>query len=618
MTPHASRAVSFIRTPLVTGTLIGVLLAGCGSGGGGGGNNDVAGPTPDAAVKMDVAVPATGGTQGNPDLPSATGGAGGSADVGAATGGAGGSAVVDASPDAVLSGPEVGRDAPASEAFPVDRNLPDAPDVALGLETGGVDVNRGEAGPTPDGGGPGSCQNPTLAKSSSVPGLLSAVWDKNDKLVTGGYFASGSTDFLGQAVTNQGSADMFLAGIDPSTGNASWILTAGDNLDQFVTQVATSSSGMVGAIGNFTGSVEIVTGSPMTNAASKAIDFIVGVDSATGTGTWSNQVNLGLPATGSTAYGRLNAIAGSIGKNYFVVCGTATNNAPSLVTGATNGGGKDIVVAALNAATGTVLWSKLFGGAMDQSCTAAALDDAGNVLLAGQYAGALDFGNGALIPAPTGTTDHILWVAKLDGTTGATMGAMGFGTTGLIMPNSIAADAQGNILVGGQFGVAVTFGTAQLTPVGTNDAFVAKLNSSLVPVWARRWGGTGAGAACTGVSASSNGNLVAVGAFRGTADVGPGSTVLTANAPTGLDVFIVGLDGTSGATTCAHHYGDSAPTASQGARWVSVNRMSTGIFKDSVATVGNFVSTIDFGQAGSTLLGGGPSNPYAFLLLTTP
>jgi hypothetical protein len=610
------RVLRSLCTPLVASGIATLLLVGCGGGGSSSDNKDAWTPTPDVAAKKDSA-PSTGGTVGTPDAYASpdvwiAGGAGGSVDSGSGTGGVGGAggaggAKVDGGPDTYIQAVDGGHpDTPILPDGSSDTTI--APDT-LGAEVKTVGSDSGgEAGQTL------ACQTPTMAKSSTVPGLLTVAWDKNNAIVTGGYFQSATTDFLGKAVTNQGSADMFVAGINPATGAATWIFTAGDNLDQYVTQVAVSSGGIVGAIGNFTGGLEVLTGTQITNPSSKAIDFIAGIDGSTGAGVWAKSANLGLPSSGSSSFGRLNAIAGNPNKDYFVVCGSATNAASQLVTGATNGGGKDVVVAAVKAADGTVLWSKLLGGASDQSCTAAALDDSGNVFLAGQYAGALDLGTGALSPAPTGATDQILWVAKLDGATGNALAAQAFGTTGHVVANAVTTDAQGNVIVGGQFSTAFAVGTTQLAPIGSNDAFVIKLSTSLSPTWARRWGGTGQGATCTGVAATSAGNIVAVGAFKGTADVGPGSTVVTANAPTGTDVLIASLDGTTGATTCAHNYGDSAATAGQGANRVAVNRWAS----DGTAVVGTFVGTINFGQAGTTLAGGGASNPYAFVLTTSP
>jgi hypothetical protein len=262
-----------------------------------------------------------------------------------------------------------------------------------------------------------------------------------------------------------------------------------------------------------------------------------------------------------------------------------------------------VVVAAVKASDGTIIWSHLFGGAGDQACSAAALDDDGNAIFAGTYAGALDLGLGALSPAPTGAHDGILWIAKLNGTTGTTMAAKAFGTTGQVQPGGVTSDAQGNVIVAGAFLAPVTFGSVTLTPLGQTDGFVAKLDASLVPFWARRWGGSSGSDGCNGVAVDSRGNATVVGKFRGTIDVGPGDSVLTSNGtqPTNMNPFIVTLDGATGETLCAQAYGDAALKGGN-ATAVAVNRQATGANRDAIAVGGYFVPGIDFGKPTTPLV----------------
>jgi hypothetical protein len=449
-----------------------------------------------------------------------------------------------------------------------------------------------------------------------VPGLTNIAWDKDGSLITGREFygipsfgpLNGGTPL---AVTNNGSADILVAKLDPNTGNPSWVFTAGDPKDQKVTGVAVTTAGL-GVVGTFGGTLQIGAGSPAVNVGSTMIDYIAGV-ADDGTGVWAKKINLGS--------GKLNAIAGQPGKDYFVVCGAATNTAANLsATGAalgTPGGGNDVVVAAVKASDGTIVWSKMFGQAMDQSCTAAAIDDNGDAIFAGSYAGTLDFGLGALSPAPTAATDHILWVAKFNGTTGATIAAKPFGTTGSVLPHALTADAQGNVIVAGEFvGADVTFGTtvlSPLSPAGGSDAWVAKLDGTLSPSWARSWGG--ATATCMGAAVDSTGNATVVGTFDGTIPVGPGGAVLTShpsatlNLSNVLETFVVSLDGRTGQTLCAHNYGDGASKGG-GAQAVAINRWATGAEQNATAIVGSFTAIVDFGVTALSSTG----NSIAYVL----
>jgi hypothetical protein len=570
-----------------------------------------------------------------PDLgiPTGTGGTGG--------GGAGGTVGMDASidhtatvgPDAAGTGGAAGMDAS------IDRTVTGGTDAVGTREEAGLDVSTDQPAPGgPDSGmdaaadaggglnadanhdggevGAFTCPSPTLAWTYNLPKLGNIAWDKDGSLITGQSFYPGTAQsgfgptpatagVAPKAVTNKGSADILVAKIDPNSGNASWVFTAGAALDQEVTEVAASSAGL-GVIGTFTGTLDIFHGSQpnniLVNPETTAIDYIAGLTDD-GVGAWAMQADLG--------GGKLNAIAGQSGKDYFVVCGSAMNNASDLSsTGTTGigtpGGDKDVVVAAVKASDGTILWSKLFGGPMNQLCTAAALDDDGNALFAGTYTGSLNFGSGALAPAPTGASDQVLWVAKLNGATGATITAKTFGTSGQVIPNWLTADAKGNVIVAGQFATGVAFGNATLTPLGDVDAFVVKLDSSLLPSsWARRWGGSPHGqAGCNGVAVDSTGNVTVVGEFSLTADVGPGTTILTSPSSAILESFVVNLDGETGQSLCAHGYGDVA-SGGGGALAVAINRWATGASQDSLAFVGNFTGTINFGPPTTALSGAG-------------
>jgi hypothetical protein len=575
---------------VLTGAAAVLALAGCSSSSSSNPPNQDATPTPHDTA---LASPDVGA-----DLPVGTAGAGGG--LGGAGGAMGGAGGMDASVDQVpAGGAGGGPDGAADQSLakmdagavdsavdaPADRPLPNA-DVAAGETGDGQSDTGGEEA------GTGTCRSPVHAWSYPVVGIPTVAWDTDGTLVTGSWFFPTATTFGGKTITNGGSADMLVAKLDPATGNANWVFTAGDSLDQSANSVA-PTSGNLAVVGNFTGTLDIdpINGviPPIVNTGTTPIDFIVGLKDSDGTGVWSKKVNL--------AGGHLNALAGDPSQDYFLVCGAAMNSAANLAATGTAGGGKDVIVAAVKASDGTVMWAKLFGGAMDQVCTSAALDASGHAYFAGTYAGTLDFGSGALTPAPTGAHDQIAWVAKLNGADGTTLAAKAFGTSGIVDPIAMAIDSQGAVVLAGEIQTTVAFGSQTLTLVGTADAFVAKLDpATLAPMWARNMGGKSAG--CTGVAADSAGNITAVGSYSTSLSVGPGSTTLQAVALTN-ETFVVTLDGSSGQTLCANRYGDAA--GSNGALGIAINRGAAGLNKDRAAIGGTFSEVIDFGPPTTAL-----------------
>jgi hypothetical protein len=416
MIRHARRGIRVCKMLLLTGAAVAMLNAGCSS------SSTSTTPLPDAAQPKLDAPPSTPDV--GVDLPVSTGGTGG--------GGSGGTVGLDAAPDhAPTGGTEAGG---TGGTVAIDASPDVSPSTMDGGDTGGTTVidalpdgpavggpdAAADAGLGPDAGASDSaeagafvCPSPEWASSySSVPALATVAWDKDGSLITGASVysnTSGTTVFGSIPLPNLGGdADILVAKIDPSSGKASWVFTAGDASPQYVTGTAVSSAG-VGVIGTFQGNLDMFNGTQpgkiIVNPAASPIDFVAGVADDGSIGLWATKVNLG--------DGQLNAIAGLPGKDYFVVCGVATNNAASLaVTGTTTPpgtpcGGNDVIVAAVKASDGTILWSHLFGGAGDQTCLAAALDDNGDAIFAGTYAGTLDLGLGALSPAPTGAADQI-------------------------------------------------------------------------------------------------------------------------------------------------------------------------------------------------------------------
>src|SRR6185437_6832907 len=75
----------------------------------------------------------------------------------------------------------------------------------------------------------------------------------------------------------------------------------------------------------------------------------------------------------------------------------------------TNQGSGDVFVAKFDP-MGSHLWSNGYGDAQDQSSASSVVDAMGNILLAGDYSGTLNFGGTPLTSA--GATD--IFAAKLD------------------------------------------------------------------------------------------------------------------------------------------------------------------------------------------------------------
>jgi len=198
--------------------------------------------------------------------------------------------------------------------------------------------------------------------------------------------------------------------------------------------------------------------------------------------------------------------------NVFVV-GSFAGSASFGTFTLTSAGGSDVFVVKYDRG-GNVAWAKRAGGAGADIGAGVAVDRMGNVHITGSFSGSADFGGVPLVASSASdafvaTFDkdgHALWARK----------AGGVGTT---KGWRVACDAAGNSIVLGNFSGSTAVGATTLNSSGGDDAFLAKFSSSGVPLWAKRFGGTGADKG-TGLALDPDGSVFATGSFQGTANFG--------------------------------------------------------------------------------------------------
>jgi hypothetical protein len=276
-------------------------------------------------------------------------------------------------------------------------------------------------------------------------------------LVAGGF--NGSMSIGGNMLTSAGVEDAFLAKLDGSSGAPVWSKRFGNAGS--VTRsygVTVDATGNVLVAGTFSGSVDF-GGGVLTSAG--GTDIFVAKLSPTGTHIWSRRF-------GDASDQAAKSIAVDGAGNAFVTgyfAGSVDFGGGPL----TSAGGKDIFVAKLDPA-GAYAWAKRLGDASDQQATSVTVDGTGNILLTGEIAGQVDFGDGPL--AAFGA--HDIFVAKV-GANGVHLWAKRFGNAqDNDSGTALAVDNAANVLVTGKFTGTVDFGGGPLTSGGGWDMFFAK------------------------------------------------------------------------------------------------------------------------------------------------
>ncbi|WP_437972239.1 hypothetical protein WMF04_24370 [Sorangium sp. So ce260] len=197
----------------------------------------------------------------------------------------------------------------------------------------------------------------------------------------------------------------------------------------------------------------------------------------------------------------------------------------------TSAGGRDGYLVRLDP-EGRESWLVPLGGIGYQAGTSAASGKDGRVVVAGRFSGTLELG--ATAHASAGGSD--VFAASFDAS-GALLWSRQFGDGFDQRARAVAVDAQENVILVGESAGAIDFGGGTLVSAGDYDVFVAKLDAEGEHVWSRRFGDAAAQRALS-VAVDGAGNVVVGGEMAGMVDLGGGPR----NAGAEGSVFVAKLD----------------------------------------------------------------------------
>jgi hypothetical protein len=256
----------------------------------------------------------------------------------------------------------------------------------------------------------------------------------------------------------------------------------------------------------------------------------------------------------------------SQGNSYTVgrYCGTCDFDPGPGVDSHTSGSSYDTFLSKFDTC-GEFVWAKTWGGSYTEQHYAVTVDGSDNVYVTGAFTGMpTDFDPGTGVENHSSAGGQDVFVSKFD-TSGNFIWAKTWGGASPDSGTSISFDPSGNIYIAGYFTGTIDFdpgaGVDNRTPVGADDIFVSKLDSSGNYLWAKTWGGPlsdyGWPQIWIGgpsVAVDNSGNAFVTGQFQGTADFNPDAGV-DSHVSNGLyDIFISKFD-SSGAFQWAKTWG---------------------------------------------------------------
>jgi hypothetical protein len=198
---------------------------------------------------------------------------------------------------------------------------------------------------------------------------------------------------------------------------------------------------------------------------------------------------------------------------------------------------------------GLLVWAKSFDSTGESQGNGLAVDADGNVAVTGSFRGQIDLDPGIGVHSLNSAGGQDVFVVKLDGA-GDFLWGQRIGAGGDDVGSALAFDADGDLNVGGHFGLTVDFdpGAGTFTQTASpvwQDAFLLKLDTAGDFVRAASFGGTGTDGVKS-IATDAAGNLAIAGEFGGVtsgtldADPGPGVSLLTSSG--GNDAYLIKLD----------------------------------------------------------------------------
>ena len=176
-------------------------------------------------------------------------------------------------------------------------------------------------------------------------------------------------------------------------------------------------------------------------------------------------------------------------------------------------------------------WTQIWGGSGSEDANAIAIDSSGNLYVAGEFSGIVDFDPTHADPPHTSNGIQDAFLTKWDAN-GNFLWARTWGGAGRDVAYSVAVDSSGNAYVTGPYRNTVDFDpgpgvTSYTSNAGaSNNVYFSKFDTNGTFKWVRTWGPSNGGAEGYSIAIDPSDNIFLVGDFNigtpgGTCDFNP-------------------------------------------------------------------------------------------------
>ena len=375
------------------------------------------------------------------------------------------------------------------------------------------------------GGAPLWAITPTSTGNFSDYGWEVVVDSAGDVIVNGDMY--GPLDLGGGAMPHGGNGDLWIAKLS-AAGSLTWSHSFGGVNDQTTWGLGVDANDNIFVAGHFEGVLDFGgSASPLTGTGNNPDVYVAKLDKD-GSGLWARHFDDGLGDGSDLAYDLAVHPSGDV-----IIAGHFEGSIAFGANTYTSVQQNDVFVARLNGNTGAPVWSSHFGGNQDDLCYGVAVDSSGDVIITGRFESTLNLGS-----TLTSAGAEDVFIAEIDGDNGSVNWANRYGDNLAQRGTSVAIGPADSIFVTGAFQGDLDLGGGHtMTAVNGLDGFVVKLDTFGAAEAARRFGGTGTQRAW-GIAVNADGQVLVTGQYQTQVDLGAGMLP----AVNGYDIFLARYD----------------------------------------------------------------------------
>jgi hypothetical protein len=322
-----------------------------------------------------------------------------------------------------------------------------------------------------------------------------------------------------------------------------WARTTLGNVESIQRGAVVDAAGNVYITGVFFGTVDFDPGPAVCSVTPVpyGCNAYVAKYDALGNFLWVKNIAI------AASYGN-NSIAMDISGNIYITgfySGTTDfNPGPGVFSVTSSAGSADMYLVKLDG-NGNFIWANTMGSTTDDRGNEVVTDPAGNVYVAGNFTGTVDFDPGPGIISRTSSGGTDMFLLKYDGA-GIFQWVKQMGGFNDDDIRDIALDGSGNIFIAGSFNGTADFdpgaGVMNLVSNGNKDMFFAKYDPAGNYGWSRSAGGTGIDL-CTALAVAGGGDVFLTGIFNATVDFNAGVGINTLTSGITANSFVLRYDG---------------------------------------------------------------------------